>query len=167
LLNRLTGLEDQVTVQQGSALNLPYTDDSFAVVWMQNVGMNIENKPRLYEEIARVLKPGGRFAFQEVAAGQEATTIFPLPWASTPTDNHLLSINKMLSMLGEYGFSTTAFEDVSDSQNSRSATNSTPTPDGQLGLAVYVDNLAEKAGNARRCLEQRQIRYVRGVFQVR
>jgi hypothetical protein len=42
LLNRLTGLEDRVKVHQGSALNLPFPDDSFDVVWMQNVGMNIE-----------------------------------------------------------------------------------------------------------------------------
>jgi SAM-dependent methyltransferase len=40
LLNRLTGLEVQINVHQGSALDLPYPADSFDVVWMQNVGMD-------------------------------------------------------------------------------------------------------------------------------
>jgi len=43
---------------------------------------------------------------------------------------------------------------------------SSPEPDS-LTLGVYVDNLAQKAGNARRSLEERQIRLVRGVFRVR
>jgi SAM-dependent methyltransferase len=165
LLNRITGLENQINAQQGSALDLPYPDNSFDIVWMQNVGMNIQNKQALYQEIARVVKPGGKFAFQEVAAGQEATTFFPLPWASSPADNFLVTAQEMQSILGELGFSAESFEDVSDSQFSRGAANSTPAPEGQLGLAIYVDNLAEKAGNARRCLEDGQIRYVRGIFQ--
>jgi ubiquinone/menaquinone biosynthesis C-methylase UbiE len=41
LRNRLTGLEDRIDVHRGSALELPFPDDSFDVVWMQNVGMNI------------------------------------------------------------------------------------------------------------------------------
>jgi hypothetical protein len=32
---------------------------------------------------------------------------------------------------------------------------------------VYVDNLAQKAGNARRSLQEGQIRLVRGVFRVK
>ncbi|MGE5303281.1 MAG: class I SAM-dependent methyltransferase [Alphaproteobacteria bacterium] len=31
LLNRLTGLEDRVKVHQGSALDLPFPDDSFDI----------------------------------------------------------------------------------------------------------------------------------------
>src|SRR5215831_8378875 len=62
LLNRLTSLEDLVEVQEGSVLDLPFPDASFDVAWMQNVGMNIADKPRLFAEVHRVLKPGGRFA---------------------------------------------------------------------------------------------------------
>ena len=124
LLNRLTGLDDRIEVHQGSALDLPFPDGSFDVVWMQNVGMNIADKTQLYEEIFRVLRPGGRYAFQEMAAGNMSTSYFPLPWATDPA-----------------------------------------VP-GQLGLAVFVDNLALKAANARRSLEEGQVRLVRGVFRV-
>jgi SAM-dependent methyltransferase len=77
LLNRLTGLDDQVKVHQGSALDLPFPNDSFDVAWMQNVGMNIADKQKLYNEIARVLKPNGRFVFQEIAAGKAGRLTSP------------------------------------------------------------------------------------------
>jgi ubiquinone/menaquinone biosynthesis C-methylase UbiE len=60
LLNTLCGLDDRIAVHRGSALDLPFDDDSFNVVCMQNVGMNIADKDRLYAEIHRVLGPGGR-----------------------------------------------------------------------------------------------------------
>lgn len=166
LLNRLTGLEDRICVQQASALELPYPDDSFDVVWMQNVGMNIAEKQKLYDEIARVTRPGGRFIFQEVAAGSGAIAYFPLPWASEPSHNFLLTADELNALLGDRGFLAERFEDVSDSQLSMNVANATPAPPGQLGLAVYVDDLGEKAGNARRSLEHGQIRYVRGVFRL-
>ncbi len=165
LLNRLTGLDDRIEVHQGSALDMPFADDSFDAAWMQNVGMNIADKRRLYGEIHRVLKPGGRFAFQEMVAGKAATTYFPLPWATDPAENFLVCAEEMRSMLGEIGFIEELFEDTSDAHLSRTAANAAPAAPGQLGLAVFVDNLAQKAGNARRSLEEGQVRLVRGVFR--
>jgi sarcosine/dimethylglycine N-methyltransferase len=173
LLNRLTGLDDRIEVHQGSALDLPFPDDSFDAAWMQNVGMNIADKRRLYSEICRVLKPGGRFAFQEMAAGEEPTTYFPLPWATDPADNFLISAEEMHALLGESGFATETFEDASDSiLNSPHPVSATPAapvavPQSQLGLSVFVDNLSEKAGNARRSLQEGRIRFIRGVFRAK
>ncbi len=164
LLNRLTGLDDRIEVHQGSALDLPFADDSFDVVWMQNVGMNIADKQKLYGEISRVLRPGGRYAFQEMAAGENATSYFPLPWASDPCDSFLASAEEICSLLDASGFIAELFEDTSDAHLSATAAAAAPGP---LTLAVYVDNLAQKAGNARRSLEERQIRLVRGVFRVK
>lgn len=166
LLNRLTGLEDRIKVHEGSALELPFADDSFDVVWMQNVGMNIADKRTLYGEISRVLKPGGRYAFQEMTAGKVATSYFPLPWATEPADNFLVPAEEMQSLLGECGLIAELFEDTSDAHLSRTTANATPAAAGQLGLAVFVDNLAQKAANARRSLEEGQVRLVRGVFRV-
>jgi SAM-dependent methyltransferase len=167
LLNRLTGLEDRIKVHQGSALDLPFADGSFDIVWMQNVGMNIADKRKLYAEVRRVLKPGGRFAFQEMTAGKAATSYFPLPWATDPSDNFLVSAEEMQSVLGEGGLIAELFEDTSDAHLSRTVANATPAAPGQLGLAVFVENLAQKAGNARRSLEEGQVRLVRGVFRVK
>jgi SAM-dependent methyltransferase len=166
LLNRLTGVDDRIAVHEGSALDLPFPDDSFDVVWMQNVGMNIADKRKLYEEIYRVLRSGGRFAFQEMAAGAAPAAYFPLPWATGPADNFLVPVEEMRSLLGESGFITELLEDTSDAHLDGSSANATPAAPGQLGLAVYVDNLAQKAGNARRSLEEGQVRLVRGIFRV-
>jgi SAM-dependent methyltransferase len=165
LLNRLTGLDDLIAVHEGSALDLPFDDDSFDAVWMQNVGMNIADKRRLYGEIRRVLKPDGRFAFQEMAAGKAAASYYPLPWATDPADNFLVTVDGMRSLLGRSGFVAELMEDTSDAHLGGTTANATPAAAGQLGLSVYVDNLAQKAANARRSLEEGQVRLVRGVFR--
>jgi len=164
LLNRLTGLDDRIEVHKGSALEVPFPDDSFDAVWMQNVGMNIADKRKLYAEVYRVLKPDGRFAFQEMAAGKAVTSYFPLPWATDPADSFLVSAEEIRSALAESGFVAELFEDTSDAHLSRTTADGAPSP---LTLAVYVDNLAQKAGNARRSLQEGQIRLVRGVFRVK
>ncbi|MDT8384350.1 MAG: class I SAM-dependent methyltransferase [Gammaproteobacteria bacterium] len=170
LLNRLTGLDEQINIHEGSALALPFPDDSFDAAWMQNVGMNIADKRTLYAEVYRVLKPGGRFAFQEMAAGDAAVSYFPLPWATDPADNLLVSAEQMQSLLGEIGFITEFFEDASDSQLGGVApVKNTPevAPPAPLSLSAYVDNLGQKAENAQRSLREGQIRFVRGVFQAK
>jgi len=164
LLNRLTGLEDRIEVHEGSALDLPFADRSFDVAWMQNVGMNIADKRRLYAEIARVLRPGGRFAFQEMAAGTVGTSYFPLPWATDPADSFLVPADEMCALLAEAGLVAELFEDTSDTHLGRTTANATPAAPGQLGLGIFVDDLAQKAANARRSLEEGQVRLVRGVF---
>ena len=167
LLNRLTGLAGLIEVHRGSALDMPFPDDTFDVVWMQNVGMNIADKRKLYAEIGRVLKPGGRFAFQEMAAGKTATSYYPLPWATNPADNFLVTADEMRSVLGASGFVAEVLEDTSDEHLRRTAANATPASAGQLSLAAFVDNLGQKAGNARRSLEEGQVRLVRGVFRAK
>jgi sarcosine/dimethylglycine N-methyltransferase len=161
LLNRLTGLADRVGVVEGSALALPFDDASFDAAWMQNVGMNIADKRALYSEVRRVLRPGGRFAFQEMAAGATATSYFPLPWATDPSDSCLVPLVEMNALLAASGFVSELFEDTSEAHMSRAPARATT----QLSLSTFVDDLAEKAKNARRSLEEGQIRLVRGVFR--
>lgn len=152
-------------MHQGSAIDLPFPDDAFDIVWMQNVGMNIADKHGLYAQIARVLKPGGRYAFQEMTAGQAAASYFPLPWATDPADSCLISADEMQSILDGCGLVAELFEDTSDAHLNLPRAHATPAEAGQLGLAVFVDNLGEKAGNARRSLEEGQVRLVRGIFR--
>jgi len=169
LLNQLTGLDDRIKIYQASALNLPFPDKTFDAVWMQNVGMNIADKRRLYTEINRVLKPGGKFAFQEMSAGEGETIYFPLPWATDPDDNFLITADEMRTLLDENRFAAECFEDASGMiLNSPPPVSVAPAAIAQaaLGLSVFVDNLAEKAGNARLSLQEGRIRFVRGVFRV-
>jgi ubiquinone/menaquinone biosynthesis C-methylase UbiE len=49
-------------VREADAEQLPYDDDSFDFVWSWGVIHHSENTDRVIEEIARVLRPGGRLA---------------------------------------------------------------------------------------------------------
>ena len=65
-LSGWTGLTGRVTFEAGSALAMPFPDDSFDVAVMLHVGMNIEDKAALFAEAARVLRPGGRFGVYDI-----------------------------------------------------------------------------------------------------
>src|SRR5205823_12787688 len=81
MLAQRTRLADKVTYRQGDALDLPFADASFDLVWSQNAAMNIADRDRLYAEMRRVLVPGGRLALQEIAAGPGGEPFYPAPWA--------------------------------------------------------------------------------------
>jgi ubiquinone/menaquinone biosynthesis C-methylase UbiE len=80
-LTAFANLSDRVDLHYGSALDLPYEDERFDIVWTQHVQMNIVDKHRFYSEIARVLKPGGRFMFHDVFRSSGETPLYPVPWA--------------------------------------------------------------------------------------
>lgn len=160
LLNRLTGLDDRIHVHQGSVLDLPFADGSFDVVWMQNVGMNIADKDGLYAQVARVLRPEGRFAFQELVSGSAPVAYFPLPWATDPADSFLAAADDVRAMLVARGFILQYLEDATAAH-----LGSPDAPPGALSLGAFVDNVAEKAANARRSMDEGQCRLVRGVFR--
>lgn len=103
MLTARVGLGDRVAFRHGSAVAMPFADGSFDLVWMQNVGMNIAEKGRLYTEIARVLKPGGRFALQEVLAGAAQPAHYPMPWAATAGESFLLTAEGLRDALATAG----------------------------------------------------------------
>src|SRR5260221_12426937 len=80
MLTERTGLNGQVTFQWGNALEMPFADSIFDVAWTQFAGMNIEDKPRFYSECRRILKDGGRLAFQEVMAEAGGKRSPTRPW---------------------------------------------------------------------------------------
>jgi ubiquinone/menaquinone biosynthesis C-methylase UbiE len=114
MLTRLTGLVDKVDYGQGDALDLPFERDSFDVVWSQNAVMNIADRDRLYREMRRVLKPGGKLALQEVAAGPGGPPHYPVQWARIPGISFLFSQEATRQALEAAGFRVLVWQDTTE-----------------------------------------------------
>lgn len=111
-LNALVGLE-RIRIEQGDALAMPFADNSFDVVFTLHVSMNIADKAELYHEIARVLKPGGRFGLYDVVAGSGEPIHMPVPWATLPEHSHLVSAEEIETLVNAAGLTTERSEDQS------------------------------------------------------
>lgn len=170
LLTQLTGLSHRVSFQQGNALELPFSDRSFDAAWMQNVGMNIKDKPQLYREIFRVLRPGGRFAFQEIVAGPVQPIHYPTAWATDASMSFLISASDLRGLLSKIGFREVSWvenpkisETWRNSQFPADASSGTLPP---LGFHLFLGEdlfLKVQAASARNDAEGR-IRLIRAVM---
>ena len=96
-LNEATGLSDRITVIGADALDLPFGEVSFDVVWSQHAQMNVADKQRLYSEARRVLKDGGRLALWDALAEPVEPIHYPVPWADTPELSFLATGDEMLA----------------------------------------------------------------------
>jgi SAM-dependent methyltransferase len=105
ILTARCGLADRVEIRQANALALPFQDGTFDHVWSYAVTMNIADKEGLGREVARVLKPGGRFSCNEIARGSGDAPIFPLPWATDESSSFLVSPATMRAALEGSGLS--------------------------------------------------------------
>jgi len=114
MLSDRIGLTDLVDYRQGDATSLPFPDGSFDIVWTAHVAMNIPDKPKLYQEMYRVLKPGGTLAIYDVLAGPSGPVLFPVPWARTPESSFLATPDELRSLLEEAGFNIEAWSDTTN-----------------------------------------------------
>jgi MPBQ/MSBQ methyltransferase len=106
-----TGLADRIGYRVASALAMPFKDGAFDAVITLHVAMNIKDRPGLYREVARVLKPGAVFCSYDVMKGEGEGLRFPVPWAELPATSHLTSPQEMQALLRDAGFQVTETED--------------------------------------------------------
>jgi len=158
VLTERCGLTGLVSLELGNALDLPYEDRSFDVVWCQNVTMNIEDKAGFLAEAFRVLKPGGVFTSTEFSTGPGGDMTFPVMWAYDPSLNYLLPEDDMRDLFERAGFRirewTNYSGEVLDWLKQLGAPSSKLT--NQL---IFGGDTPERASNGARNLEEDRVRY--------
>lgn len=88
----------------GSVLEMPFADHSFDAAVSFHVAMNIEDRTGFYNELARVVKPGGAVCVYDVMTGPAAGMSYPVPWAETEHTSFLKSPDETCSLMQEAGF---------------------------------------------------------------
>jgi len=113
-LSELVGLQDLNTFKCGNALNMPFETESFDIVWVEHVQMNISKKKDFILEISRVLKPSGRLAINEVFRGEKGEPYLPAPWSGDKTTSHMISAADMKHLCENANFAVLEWRDVTD-----------------------------------------------------
>ena len=167
MLTKLTDLVGRVDYRQGNALDLRFEDMSFDVVWSQNAAMNIADRDRLYREMRRVLKPGGKLALQEVAAGLGGEPHYPVPWAREPSISFLFTPQATREKLEQAGFRVLVWQDTTEpsleAARRRAQAAEAPTP---LGTHVILGaDWQAMAKNSLRNLEERRTELFNAVLE--
>ncbi|MDH4023796.1 MAG: methyltransferase domain-containing protein [Desulfuromonadales bacterium] len=108
------GLADRVSYRHCDALAMPFADSSFDVVWTQHATMNISDKFSFYEEILRVLKPGGVLASYDILSGTGGDVYYPVPWARDTATSFLVSPKQMRNVLEDVGFEIEYWQDTTE-----------------------------------------------------
>jgi sarcosine/dimethylglycine N-methyltransferase len=71
-LSKAAGVSHLVDVVDGSFEVIPAPDESFDVVWSQDAILHSGHRDDVVREVARVLKPGGRFIFTDIMQAENA-----------------------------------------------------------------------------------------------
>ena len=167
-LSARVGLADRTAFRQGSALDLPFPDGQFDVVWTEHVQMNIPDKSGFYRELCRVLKPHGRLAFHDIFAGTNEAVHFPVPWASDASISHLISVEDLKVLLAKLGLSALCWEDKSEASIVFFKTaQKRVQAKGWLPVGLHLlmgDDASAKFGNVLRNLEEDRVRVIQAVM---
>jgi sarcosine/dimethylglycine N-methyltransferase len=76
----------------------------FDAAYTMHVQMNVADKSAFFASIARVLRPGARFAVFEVCRNGAAVPSPPLPWSIDGTDSFLATADEVRATIESCGF---------------------------------------------------------------
>jgi SAM-dependent methyltransferase len=173
-LAQRTGLADKVTYQCADAQAMPYENGRFDLAWTQHVAMNIADRARLYGEVHRVLRRGGRFAIYDVVAGTAGPIHYPVPWSRGPETSFLVAPDDMQQTLEGAGFRVVGWKDSTEAgaawfaeqRKARAAAQAAGTAAPALGLHIAMGpDFPVTSANLGRNLSERRVGLIQAVLE--
>ena len=101
-LNQEQNLDRLVEIIQGSFEDIPYPNNSFDIVWSQDAILHSGDRCLVFQEIKRILKPGGEFIFTDPMESETCP-----PGALQPAFDRL-----GISDMGSYRFYSQTLKDL-------------------------------------------------------
>lgn len=164
-----TRLAEEVAYRHGNALDLPFPDRSFDLVWSQNAAMNIADRERLYAQMYRVLKPAGRLAIQEVAVGPGGEPHYPTPWAKDKTMSFLFPPPVTRETLKKAGFRVIEWQDTTAESLQQARARANALQSGTLpplGIHILIGpEFPRVSTNTVRNLEEQRVELFNAVLE--
>lgn len=167
-LSELLGLQDKTNFIQSNALELPFENGSFDVVWTQHVQMNIRHKLKFYSEIERVLTHQGRFVYYDIFKMEGGEVNYPVPWANESSASFLVTPLELDDILERLCFKNVTTKD--ETYKGRQFLTDLfeklkMNGPSKLGLNVLMGNATKKKlGNILKGLEEKQIVLESGIY---
>jgi hypothetical protein len=127
--------------------------------------MNISDRARLYREIRRVLKSGGRFATFDVVL-MSGEPHYPVPWARTPATSFVLTPAATRQAIEPAGFRTLTWRDDTEAAKAWIAQLRASGPPPSLNLGVVMGpEFAQLSANLGRNLMEGRLGILTAVFE--
>jgi len=170
-LTQLLNMPEEITFLAGSALALPFADDTFDGAWSIQMNMNVADKQTWLKELFRVLKPGARLVLYEVCGHKNAPLHYPVPWAQQESMSFLVPPEPFREIILSAGFDIEVWHDKTDL--AKEEFSQAKKPEGKpelpiLGSYLLVgDDIRTKAYNLRCNLDEERVSLIEAVASKR
>lgn len=104
-LSALVGLDDSTRFLVGDVTGLDLEPHGFGGATLFHVGMNLPDKAAVFREVARLLRPGGRFAVYDIMRTGPGEIAYPVPWANDERSSFVESQEQYVAALESAGLS--------------------------------------------------------------
>jgi len=166
-LTQLLNMPEEITFLAGSALALPFADDTFDGAWSIQMNMNVADKQTWLKELFRVLKPGARLVLYEVCGHKNTPLYYPVPWAQQESMSFLVPPEPFREIILSAGFDIEVWQDKTDLAKEEFF--QAKKPEGKpelpiLGSYLLVgDDIRTKAYNLRCNLDEERVSLIEAV----
>ena len=155
-LTHRCGLADKAEFREANATGLAFEDASFDTAIMIHVGMNIPDKAKVFAEVRRVLKPGGKFGVYDIMRAKDGPIPYPMPWAATQDTSFLETPASYQRLLAHAGFEIESETDRSafvkelvEQRRAQAEKSGAPA----LGLHILGSGMKERLANVMAALQ--------------